>query len=262
MVDLRFAAPTIHNSASLAIGVLFYAFQIYCDFNGYSLIAIGVAQALGFDFGVNFNRPYFATSFSDFWQRWHISLSTWLRDYLYIPLGGSRCGSFRTHLNLMLTMLLGGLWHGADWRFVIWGGLHGSYLVAQRWGAELSDRYFPRAVSTSLARAVSLGTVFILTCVAWVFFRAASLDDAMSILHRIFIQRDFLFSEVSQKFDIVKGTIMIAALVLWEFLGLRVSAAAVFDRHPWLVPVSMACMLWAIAFLGTFGRQTFIYFQF
>lgn len=133
VVDSRFFAPQAMTALSLIIGVVFYAFQIYGDFAGYSLMAIGFARMLGFDFNQNFDRPYFSTSFSEFWRRWHISLSTWLRDYLYIPLGGNRKGAVRTNTNLLTTMLLGGLWHGAAWNFVIWGGLHGFYLCVQRW---------------------------------------------------------------------------------------------------------------------------------
>ncbi|MGE0323043.1 MAG: MBOAT family protein [Polyangiaceae bacterium] len=124
VVDHRFRVPEAHDALSLGLGVFCYAFQIYADFSGYSDIAIGTARLLGYDFPENFRRPYFSTSFREFWRRWHITLSTWLRDYLYIPLGGNRTPGYRTYRNLMLTMLLGGLWHGANWTFVVWGGLH------------------------------------------------------------------------------------------------------------------------------------------
>ena len=149
-----------------AIGAYAFAWQIYGDFSGYSDIARGSAQLLGFHFMVNFRQPYLATSFQDFWRRWHISLSTWLRDYFYIPLGGRRR---RTYRNLMLTMLLGGLWHGANWTFVIWGGLHGAALsveraAARRWGSRL--------------------LIFSAVCIAWVFFRASSLAQAFALLRQ------------------------------------------------------------------------------
>jgi len=131
-VDQCFAAPESFSALHLSLGVFFYAFQIYCDFSGYSDIAIGLARIMGFDFPDNFRTPYFSRNFSEFWTRWHITLSSWLRDYLYIPLGGNRQGTFNTYRNLMLTMLLGGLWHGASWVFVFWGFLHGLYLVGQR----------------------------------------------------------------------------------------------------------------------------------
>ena len=173
VVDRIFDAPEAYTSLSLIIGVVFYAFQIYCDFSGYSDIAIGIAKILGYRFPVNFDKPYFSRDFSEFWTRWHISLSQWLRDYLYIPLGGNRGGTFITYRNLMLTMLLGGLWHGASWTFVLWGGLHGLYLVGQRWLArfELRKRLpLPHFIYDGLC----IATVFALTCFAWIFFRSQS----------------------------------------------------------------------------------------
>ena len=131
-VDLAFEYPMDHNSISMALAVVFYSFQIYCDFSGYSDIAIGIAKVLGFEFPMNFRMPYFSQSFSEFWKRWHITLSSWLRDYLYIPLGGNQGGFAFTCRNLMLTMILGGFWHGASWTFVFWGALHSFYLIAQR----------------------------------------------------------------------------------------------------------------------------------
>jgi alginate O-acetyltransferase complex protein AlgI len=132
VVETVFTEPSVHTSIGLIVGVVFYAFQIYGDFAGYSDIAIGLARVMGFKFPPNFRQPYVSQSFSEFWTRWHISLSSWLRDYLYIPLGGNRHGTLATYRNLMITMLLGGLWHGAEWKFVIWGGLHGAYLILQR----------------------------------------------------------------------------------------------------------------------------------
>jgi D-alanyl-lipoteichoic acid acyltransferase DltB (MBOAT superfamily) len=176
----RLGAP---NLAVVAIGTYAFAWQIYGDFSGYSDIARGSAQLLGFHFMVNFRQPYLATSLQDFWRRWHISLSTWLRDYLYIPLGGSRHGEGHTYRNLMLTMLLGGLWHGANWTFVVWGGIHGAGLSIERlvrrsfkWDDEpISSLWSPRAW---IARIV----IFNLVCLAWVFFRASSIGDAIAFL--------------------------------------------------------------------------------
>jgi alginate O-acetyltransferase complex protein AlgI len=262
VADLRFASPELYNSAALLIGVLFYAFQIYCDFNGYSLIAIGVAKILGIDFGRNFDRPYFAVSFSDFWQRWHISLSTWLRDYLYIPLGGNRKGPTRTYVNLMITMLLGGLWHGAGLQFIVWGGLHGLYLVGERVLTNIRGLVAGNRKAHIAERYLASLTVFVLVCVAWVFFRATSLADAMTILHSIFIDRDYHWASVPQKFHVVKGLGLIVMLFAIEGLSFRYHAAEIFQRRPALVPLALAAMLWCISLLGTFGSQTFIYFQF
>jgi alginate O-acetyltransferase complex protein AlgI len=173
------------NIATVALGTYAFAWQIYGDFSGYSDIARGSAQLLGFHFMVNFRQPYLATSLQDFWRRWHISLSTWLRDYLYIPLGGSRDGERRTYRNLMLTMLLGGLWHGANWTYVVWGGIHGAGLGIERavrrvwpWATEAENPTPSSFVSTWASRIV----IFHLVCLAWIFFRAPSLGEALTFL--------------------------------------------------------------------------------
>ena len=200
IADGYFASPSAYTSVQLAVGVLLYALQIYNDFAGYSDMARGSARLLGFTLMRNFRHPYFATSVSDFWKRWHISLSAWLRDYLYIPLGGNRKGRLRTHVNLMLTMLLGGLWHGANWTFVVWGGLHGAYLTVQHaWTGvaprlakvclalpPLAARSFtnlPGATWLRTAQRVMAGAfVFVLVNVAWLFFRAPDFPTAFTYL--------------------------------------------------------------------------------
>jgi alginate O-acetyltransferase complex protein AlgI len=179
----RMGPPTLPVAA---IGTYAFAWQIYGDFSGYSDIARGSAQLLGFHFMVNFRQPYLATSLQDFWRRWHISLSTWLRDYLYIPLGGNRGGEGRTYRNLLLTMVLGGLWHGANWTYVVWGSIHGAGLSMERawerWFAE-PERTFSSLLSV---RAwTSRIIVFHLVCAAWIFFRAPSLHDAAALLRGI-----------------------------------------------------------------------------
>ena len=178
IADAYFAEPAGHSSVQLSVGVLLYALQIYNDFAGYSDMARGSARLLGFTLMRNFHHPYFATSFSDFWKRWHISLSGWLRDYLYIPLGGNRKGRVRTYVNLMTTMLLGGLWHGANWTFVVWGGLHGLYLIAQHALGRLVPRVAPGTWMNTGQRVVAAGTVFLLVNVAWLFFRAPDFATA------------------------------------------------------------------------------------
>lgn len=164
----------------LIIGTVFFAIQIYCDFSGYSDMAIGVARMLGFRFKENFNLPYFATSITDFWRRWHISLSTWLRDYLYIPLGGNRNGKWMTYRNLMLTMLLGGLWHGASWNFVIWGGLHGLYLAFERVTG------IKKRQKSIIGKIAGWVITFALVCFAWIFFRSETFTQAKDIISSIF----------------------------------------------------------------------------
>src|SRR5258708_7973764 len=163
------------NIVTLTIGTVAFAWQIYGDFSGYSSIARGSAQLLGFHFMVNFRQPYLAESLQDFWRRWHISLSTWLRDYLYIPLGGSRLGKVRTYINLMLTMLLGGLWHGANWTFVIWGGIHGAGLAIERLLAGTREITSSSGFLGRWGRRIIL---FHVVCLAWIFFRVPSLSGA------------------------------------------------------------------------------------
>lgn len=255
LVDVRFAHPEAHSALSLLIGVYFYAFQIYCDFSGYSSIAIGLARIFGFDFGINFDRPYFSASFSEFWSRWHISLSTWLRDYLYVPLGGNRGGSLRTARNLMLTMLLGGLWHGASWTFVAWGALHGLYLMLQRLLAPLQRRI-------RVPRPLLVLTVFHLTCLGWVFFRAQTFGQAWTILRRIGAMEDLSFAAVDNKLLVLKGMLLVGVLLGFE--------AASFLRRPretaapspaYRLAFTAACF-WALLLFGTFSGNSFIYFQF
>jgi len=184
IVDPVFEAPSAYAAPDILLGVYGYAIQIYCDFSAYSDIAIGVALLLGFRFPINFNAPYFASSFRGFWQRWHISLSTWLRDYLYIPLGGSRCRPWRIYRNLFITFLLGGLWHGAQWRFVAWGALHGSYLVVERLLAHWVK--LPKHwVVGRIMRLISGVIVFHFVCLAWVFFRVPSFGDAWILLGQL-----------------------------------------------------------------------------
>jgi alginate O-acetyltransferase complex protein AlgI len=179
----HFGAP---NGPILLLGAYAFAWQIYGDFSGYSDIARGSAQLIGFHFMVNFRQPYLSQSLQDFWRRWHISLSSWLRDYLYIALGGSRHGERKTYRNLFTTMLLGGLWHGANWTFVIWGGLHGAMLAVNRF---FQEHWFPRGANSESAQSTLGGrwlkriVVFHFVCFAWIFFRAGSMSEALSLLH-------------------------------------------------------------------------------
>jgi alginate O-acetyltransferase complex protein AlgI len=175
VIDPVFARPGDYGPAALWLAAVGYAAQIYADFSGYSDMAVGLAHALGFKLAANFRLPYLACSPADFWRRWHVSLSTWLRDYLYIPLGGSRHGSLATHRNLLITMTLGGLWHGAKWTFVVWGLYHGLLLCLTRLLA-------PPARLAALLRPAGVVLTFAAVCVGWVFFRAQSLADAAVIL--------------------------------------------------------------------------------
>lgn len=186
-VDNCFENAAYMSGTTMWWAVSAYAFQIYCDFSGYSDMAIGCARALGYDFSRNFNLPYLANTVTEFWRRWHISLSSWLRDYLYIPLGGNRSGRGRTYINLMLTMLLGGLWHGASWSFVVWGGLHGAALTVHKiWmesGRSSAEASLPR-------RFFSWMLTMLVVWVAWVFFRANDFGLSLVILRKMFTLED------------------------------------------------------------------------
>ncbi len=267
-VDQVFGAPETFGSLHLLIGVVFYSFQIYCDFSGYSDIAIGLARMMGFRFPENFRTPYFSRSFSEFWTRWHISLSSWLRDYLYIPLGGNRHGTFQTYRNNMITMLLGGLWHGANWAFVFWGFLHGLYLILQRlvspiWRSIVRVLRLPRFVDDGF----SILTVYCLTLVAWIYFRAGSLGHASfavanQVLGGILSGEGFHFGAVINKFQVIKGFLLITILLIAEITNFRWRWNVQQVIHPVLRMAAFAALLWLLAFFGTFGANAFIYFQF
>lgn len=185
LIDRIFDAPLQYSGLECYLAVVGYAIQIYCDFSGYTDIAIGSAQLLGIEFPLNFNAPYKARNLSDFWHRWHISLSTWLRDYLYIPLGGNRQGPVRTYVNLMLTMLLGGLWHGANWTFVAWGAIHGAGLAVTRWFERRGGHRSSRSQPSAVRHVISVVVTFHVVCIAWVFFRASDFHAARLIFARI-----------------------------------------------------------------------------
>ena len=252
IVDEVFAAPNRHSSLEVLVGIYGYAVQIFADFCGYTNIAIGIALLLGFEFPQNFASPYTAVSLQDFWRRWHMTLSRWLRDYLYIPLGGNRKGSVITYRNLMLTMLLGGLWHGAAWTFVVWGGIHGLGLCIERatgW----------RPTSTA---AVWFGRVltFHVVCFAWIFFRADSFHRAGQVIER-------LFTAWGQASPLVTTSVLLAILVgiggQYVRPGALGAALAGFQRLAW--PLQAACFGVALTVINTLGPEgvaPFIYFRF
>ena len=184
-VERIFDNPGLYSGLENLFGVYGYALQIYCDFSGYSDMAIGIALLLGFRFPINFNSPYKSDSVTDFWHRWHISLSTWLRDYLYISLGGNRRGKIRTYINLILTMLLGGLWHGASWNFIVWGGLHGAALAVHKYLRSLLKR--PKHYhSAGVRRFFAVVLTFHFVCFCWIFFRNTTFEGSLTMIRQIF----------------------------------------------------------------------------
>ena len=209
IVDPVFARPDSYATGTLWTAAVSYAVQIYCDFSGYSDMAIGAAHLLGITLPTNFRMPYFAANPAEFWRRWHITLSTWLRDYLYIPLGGNRHGTLMTYRNLLLTMLLGGLWHGAAWTFVVWGGYHGMLLALHR------AIPWPAWTGRPSLRPLRVALTFFLVCVGWVFFRAASLGLAATMLARMFAPAAGLglAPGVSALVAAILGTVLVAHLV-------------------------------------------------
>jgi D-alanyl-lipoteichoic acid acyltransferase DltB (MBOAT superfamily) len=255
------AAPTF---ASAWIGTLAFAGQIFFDFAGYSTCAIGVAGCLGFILPDNFRFPYAAVGFSDFWRRWHISLSTWLRDYLYVSLGGNRKGERRTNINLMITMLLGGLWHGASWNFVLWGGLHGALLVIERWLRRLG--VMPEDVSAMppLHRAVGAALTFVIICFTWVFFRSESLDHSLLIAGAML---GFVSSHATRlvgSLDMMTSVppVLLLLLAHWMLKDSNLERTFAEERVPaWAFATVSALMILGIAFSSGEDRA-FIYFQF
>ena len=259
IVDGVFATPGRFSAGEVLAGLYGYAVQIYCDFSAYTDIAIGVALLLGFRFPENFNSPYAATSIQDFWRRWHITLSRWLRDYLYIPLGGSRGSRPATYRNLMFTMLLGGLWHGAAWNFVFWGGLHGSWLVWERWRAERrADRGLEPLPDTPGRRFVRRIVTFNLVVFAWIFFRADSMATAVQILGRL---TDWGPAPAVTPAILLAIAVGIGAQYVPRDLVVRLQAG--FSRWaPAVQGLALAVALVVIDSLGSEGVAAFIYFQF
>jgi alginate O-acetyltransferase complex protein AlgI len=266
IVDPVFAAPGGFSRSEVAFGIVGYAIQIYADFSGYTDIAIGVALLLGIRFPQNFNAPYRALSLQDFWRRWHMTLSRWLRDYLYIPLGGSRMGSTRTYANLFLTMLLGGLWHGANWTFVLWGAIHGFGMGLERWTkvrwAQRVRERGPLGLPTALVKPLQWALTFVVVCLAWVFFRATSVGAAMEVLGQL------LFGEAAV------GAVSRVTPVLIAVVGLSMASQFVPSRIPERITVLFsrtapivqvlcgAAGLTLINVMGPEGIAPFIYFQF
>jgi D-alanyl-lipoteichoic acid acyltransferase DltB (MBOAT superfamily) len=255
-VDIVYNSPEHHSAISSLVATLFFTFQIYCDFSGYSSIAIGCAKVLGIDLMINFRRPYMSTSIREFWSRWHISLSTWFRDYLYIPLGGNRVSLYRNMFNLFFVFLVSGLWHGANWTFIIWGALHGFYLIMEI----VFDRLVP---SIKLPRSIRWILNFVLVAIAWVFFRASNFQTAKQILKNIYTFKP--------------GPLYIgnASYLVYSFFAILFLFAAEYNaeklnnRYAWLYSErkvlrwsAYLLLILTLLSIGVFNGGQFIYFQF
>jgi D-alanyl-lipoteichoic acid acyltransferase DltB (MBOAT superfamily) len=253
----------------MLLGVLGFAVQIYCDFSGYSDMARGLARLLGFELMINFSLPYFSRTPSEFWRRWHISLSRWLRDYLYVPLGGNRGGRLATYRNLFLTMLLGGLWHGAAWTFIVWGAFHGAILAIYR--ALSIDALIERAKGSGavIVHVVAWGVMSVLTLVGWTFFRAQSLPDAFAAL-----QRAFQFDSLRSLSDLPEATLvlsltapLIIANIANRFFAPALKSFVEESKTAGALPAlarmsAVLTLICSVAFLSAEGQQDFIYFDF
>jgi D-alanyl-lipoteichoic acid acyltransferase DltB (MBOAT superfamily) len=257
IVNPVFGDPARHSAVEAFFAVVGYAVVIYSDFSGYTDIAIGVAKLLGFEFPRNFDRPYSARTLQEFWRRWHMTLSRWLRDYVYIPLGGNQRGRRRTAINIMLTMVLGGLWHGAGWTFVFWGALHGAGLIAGRW--RRAHRPDTRVQTAAVVWGQRIAT-FAFVCVGWVFFRADSLGTAFAMLGR------FLMGWTTP--TVLVSPVLVVTIAL--SLGMQFTppevGSRIRERVATLQPVPMGLLFSAVLFfittLGPQGVDPFIYFRF
>ncbi|WP_106794563.1 MBOAT family protein [Aquimarina sp. Aq78] len=243
-----------HDGLSFVVATVLFAFQIYGDFAGYSLIAIGTSKLFGFDLMTNFRRPYFAASVSEFWTRWHISLSTWFRDYLYIPLGGNRVGKMRWLYNLFVTFLISGLWHGANWTFIAWGALNGLYLIAE----VLVNRKNRRGI-------INVLLTFILINFAWIFFRANSIDNAFYIIKTIFTTPGRLYIGSGDDIAALLYAILAIGILLFvetkkEYFNALLSISK--NKYEVVRLTGYAVVVFMILYFGVFGKSQFIYFQF
>ena len=264
IVDRVFVQMDYYHSVELLMALVLFSVQIYADFSGYSSIARGVAKLLGVELMRNFEQPYLSTNITEFWRRWHISLSSWLRDYLYISLGGNRRGVSRTYVNLMLTMLLGGLWHGASWNFVIWGGLHGLYLAVHKW--MLGDRKVvmrpPVHGASDAASLLAKGiATYLLVLLTWLFFRAQTFDDVVTFFSRVIAWEGSAFA---LRFVKIAGAYLAMTLLLDAAEYVTKSHAFVLKIKSKPVRYGILAPLFIIVLMFMFQSEPlpFIYFQF
>jgi alginate O-acetyltransferase complex protein AlgI len=262
-VKLIYDTPRHYSGAALVLATVLFSIQIYCDFSGYTDIALGLARMMGYELRINFMQPYFSRSVGEFWRRWHISLSTWFRDYVYIPLGGNRVKLSRHYANLMITFVISGLWHGANWTFVAWGFLHGLYLIV----AQVTAPYLPSSARVPRLQTF-LKTVFTFALVtfAWIFFRANTLRDSWFIATHLlplgrldpFLLKVGGFSRATAPYLVL--SIMAMFVVEW-WIAHPARVPRLWARPAFRALAYNAC-IYAIVFFGFFGHRDFIYFQF
>ena len=259
IVDDLFGKWQTLDGGLAMLAIYAFAFQIYCDFSGYTDAARGIAKCLGIELALNFKLPYFAASPQEFWNRWHISLSKWLQDYLYIPLGGSRGAWFNTYKNLMLTMIIGGLWHGARWTFIIWGTYQGVILIGHRLAKPLLAKVQPtNPVDSACWRAVRIFATFQMVCLGWLIFRANSVEQLLGMLQAI-IDRP----AIPMASYLIPVMVITFPLILVQFAQYMTDDLDIVARTPWYVrSVFYTLLFYAFVLGGEFGGSQFIYFQF
>ncbi|KKP37427.1 alginate O-acetyltransferase [Candidatus Peregrinibacteria bacterium RIFOXYC2_FULL_33_13] len=269
IVNTIYENPSGYNSIALITATIFFAFQIYCDFSGYSDIAIGAAQVMGFNLMDNFKRPYFSRSINEFWKRWHISLSTWFKDYVYIPLGGNKVNKIRRYFNLLTVFLISGLWHGAKWTFVIWGLLHGLYLILELILKPIKNKIMEFMRLTKLPKLMAFMEIcftFILINIAWIFFRANNLPDAIYIIKNIFTEMNFNINGINIGVGWTELIMAIGVILFMEFIHLieeHKSIREFLDSKPKALRWSIyLIIIYMILIFGVFEKSEFIYFQF
>ncbi|WP_216664176.1 MBOAT family protein [Lentimicrobium sp. S6] len=264
IVDHIFSQPDIYKSPELLAALVLFSIQIYADFSGYSSIARGTAKLLGIELMKNFEQPYLSQNITEFWRRWHISLSSWLRDYLYISLGGNRKGVNRTYINLMLTMLLGGLWHGASWNFVIWGGLHGIYLAIHKLilgNKKVADRFQYKGLGSLLKYLLNMSFTFVLVLFTWLFFRATDFHTASTFISKMIHWES---SEFAGRILIItlSFAIMIGLFDFFEYYTKRHTFLLMLKNKGLVYGILLALLLVSFLFMFQSEALPFIYFQF
>ncbi len=279
LVDTVYNNYWMYGSIELILASIFFAIQIYCDFSSYSIIAIGTAKILGVNLMENFNTPYFSKSVKEFWRRWHISLSTWFKDYLYIPLGGNRCSKGRHYINIMITFLVSGLWHGANWSYVVWGGLHGVYQIVESEIDKLIKKLNLLLGTKTESESYKIAQViitFIFVDIAWIFFRANSLSDALKIIKTIMVKWNpwCLFDETiyTLGLDRIEFNILIVSLIvlfiidLIKYIKNQQLDSFLYNQCLWFRWGIVIILIMVIIIFGIYGptydTKNFIYFQF
>ena len=264
-VDRIYENPDLYSGSTSVVATLFFTIQIYCDFSGYSDMAIGSARILGFKLMQNFNLPYLANSISDFWRRWHISLSSWFGDYLYKPLGGNRVPYFRWVINIYIVFLVSGFWHGANWTFIVWGGLHATYYLIERFGDQLLVKLsFERIKKTSLYKWFKIVIVFILVAFAWIYFRANSFDDAVLISKNILTFKTGDLYRGASNVTFLMSCVLIVLLVIVQLLQYNKIMSIYFSKSRLPATIQFVWYLFLLLGISLFGvsSKSFIYFQF